>query len=330
MPDGEPRAEGTAAVNGPGTKVAQSASSTLELPAVHRQVDGTPNHDRPSPRTDSPQASTVADGNAPSLDNDKAKDNGDKGFNNRHLRFLFVAYLFSATIGEIGKATDRILSADTLLWPAITHLCVAFFATSVSFVHWAATINEQTDPLRNIFSRQYLLLLLDLVLVIVYLSIVQQVDAPGAVSAAPEAFRLAIMYCLYAVWDFCHDVWGRKGATIWQIACATLLRCGTSLLCAGISYLIYWRAAWSLPAMPWQVCVLNVAEISNIVLFRAMKVFEWPIERRLAPKHLAEGHREEMDRYPTWRTTMQRATGLCAVLLILISIVFIAISAVNL
>jgi hypothetical protein len=215
------------------------------------------------------------------------------------------------------------------LWPAITHLLVAFFATSVSFVHWAAPINEKTEPLRNIFSMQYLLLSLDLVLVMLYLSIVQRVDTDKSVSAAPEALRLMLVYCLYALWDFCHDVWrGMKEASVRQIVCASLLRCGTSLNCAFISLLI-WRAASSSPPTALWVCVLNVAEVANIFLFRAFKVFEWSLERRLASKYLCSSHRENADRYPTWRATMQRATGLCMLVLFLISMAFIGISPEN-
>lgn len=303
------------ATDGPQPKAGESSQSGLSIPLGGEVA----NDGRPS--------LTSSDAN-----DAKGKENGDAAFNNRHLRFLFVAYLFSATIGAIGTAVDRIVSADPLLWPAITHLGVAFFATSVSFVHWAATINEKTDQLRNIFSRQYFLLLLDLVLVILYLSLVGRVDTVDAVSAAPEAVRLAIMYCLYAFWDFCHDVWGRmKGANIWQLACAMLLRCGTSLLCAGVSYFIYWRASWPIPptSLHLQVCLLNLAEVFNIVLFRALKALEWPLERRMPAKHLAGSHRENGDRYSTWRPTMQGAIAVCSAGLVVIFSVFVGISAVG-
>ena len=87
-------------------------------------------------------------------------------FNNRHLRFAFVAFLFSAAIADVGRGAVRVFRHWPCFLPAATHLAVAFAAISMSWVYWARNIGDGPQ-LKDIFSSEYLLLVLDLLLVMI-------------------------------------------------------------------------------------------------------------------------------------------------------------------
>ncbi len=134
-------------------------------------------------------------------------------FNNRHLRFVFVAFLFSAAIADVGRASVRVFTHFPFFFPAATHLAVAFVAISTSWVYWARNIGDGPQ-LKDIFSREYLLLVLDLLLVILYIGVAETVELPGEPmpqpSAVPESLLLALAYFVYFVWDLVHDAWSRR------------------------------------------------------------------------------------------------------------------------
>lgn len=250
------------------------------------------------------------------------------GFNNRHLRFIFVGFLFSFVIREIaergyvlGKVlVERGLSVDAPLayLPAFSHLFVAFFVVTLSFVYWARNVAAAAE-LRDAFSLQFALLVTDIFLVFIYYSIAASSELPNdrgeieGLTAVPESALLAVVYLTYAVWDFANDIRerGREAVprpTFRESLYAALVRCGASLWSLALALLIVVVAcSWSVQA-PVLVFLLNVAEIMNLYVFRTSKVFEICKEDKLAPAY----REKDLSKHQGKEVTMKRVFKLAS------------------
>lgn len=222
-------------------------------------------------------------------------------FNNRHLRFVFVAFLFSASIADVGKQAIKVFSVLPLYWPALSHLAIAFCAISISWVYWARNINEGRTQLKDIFSQEYVLLVLDLVLVFLYFGIAEAAEVPTwdpakpgvqirpDASAVPESLILAFVYGIYAIWDVVNDVWRKprlpdsRPRTIGDTILVILVRSGASVFSFGVALVIVCIARSYVKNCYLGVVLLNVAELANLVLFRALKVLEFKLDKSLHP-----------------------------------------------
>lgn len=258
-------------------------------------------------------------------------------FNNRHLRFVFVAFLFSAAIADTGRAAVKVFTHFPFFWPAATHLAVAFVAISTSWVYWARNIGDGPQ-LKDIFSREYLLLVLDLLLVIIYIGVAETVELPTSThpkpSAVPESLLLALAYLVYFVWDLVHDVWSRRAnlapfvvepnervdedapelpeavekATLLQTLKAAAVRSAASLFCCLLALVVVTFARFYGVSSRAGVCLLNLAELANLVLFRSLKALEHQFESSLHPAYQEGG-----DRYADVRGRMRVSGALAAV-----------------
>jgi hypothetical protein len=256
-------------------------------------------------------------------------------FNNRHLRFVFVAFLFSAAIADVGRASVKVFTHFPFFLPAATHLAVAFVAISTSWVYWARNIGDGPQ-LKDIFSREYLLLVLDLLLVILYIGVAETVELPGRPmpkpSAVPESLLLALAYFVYFVWDLVHDVWSRRAnlsplsvdpgddgegavelpeamerATLGQTVKAAAIRSAASLFCCLLALVVVTVARFYGVSSNAGVCLLNLAELGNLVLFRSLKAVEYQFDASLHP-----AYREGRDRYADVRGRMRVSGALAA------------------
>jgi len=255
-------------------------------------------------------------------------------FNNRHLRFVFVAFLFSAAIADVGRASVKVFTHFPFFFPAATHLAVAFVAISTSWVYWARNIGDGPQ-LKDIFSREYLLLVLDLLLVILYIGVAETVELPAEPmpqpSAVPESLLLALAYFVYFVWDLVHDVWSRRAnlappaaepgdeaglveraeaaerATFGQTVKAAAIRSAASLFCCLLALVIVTVARFYGVRSNAGVCLLNLAELGNLVLFRSLKAVEYQFDASLHP-----AYREGQDRYADVRGRMRVSGALAA------------------
>lgn len=216
-------------------------------------------------------------------------------FNNRHLRFIFVGFLFSFVIREIALVAYQLVAAPNTLshLPGMTHLVIALFATTMSWVYWARNINESSAPLDSAFSSQFLLLLVDLALVVLYFFLASAAERPlpesglpGVASAVPESTILALVYLLYVFWDVFHDIVEKRGEeSLWrrEVAKATLVRTFASLVCLAFAVLVVIIAILGNVDSPLGVVLLNGAEFANLWLFRSLKLVELRWEERLDP-----------------------------------------------
>ena|SRR5271157_6652220 len=125
------------------------------------------------------------------------------------LRHEFVGMMFAVTIGEVGLQTASLIKAGHYLHylPAYSHLILATVLIAASWVGWTRSPSPGArQDVGAIFSAEFLILLVDVALVILYFILVQAVDfsegpGPSRASAAPEAFWLLWIFSLYLVWD---------------------------------------------------------------------------------------------------------------------------------
>ncbi len=296
-------------------------------------------------------------------------------FNNRHLRFVFVAFLFSAAIADVGRGAVKVFGHSPCFWPAATHLAVAFAAISMSWVYWARNIGDGPQ-LKDIYSSEYLLLVIDLFLVIIYIGIAQSAELPSpdpmaalpTPSAVPESLLLAVVYFVYVLWDVVHDVWKRRanakvpsltapevsadaqvidtaadstpsgaplasedskptsataaggsvaiapssGAsqlaprpTVLETLKAAAVRSSASLVSCVLAVLIVATARSRNVHSNAGVCLLNLAELGNLFLFRSLKAAEYWFDGSL---HAV--YQERVDRYADVRRKMGFSTVL--------------------
>jgi hypothetical protein len=182
---------------------------------------------------------------------------------------------------------------------------------------------------------------LDLLLVIIYIGVAETVELPPAhaggplpkPSAVPESLLLALAYLVYFVWDLVHDVWSRRAnlepwsvepradteaasdppktvsrATLAETVKAAAVRSAASLFCCLLALVVVTVARFYGVSSSGGVCLLNLAELGNLVLFRSLKAVEYQFDSSLHP-----AYQEGEDRYADVRGRM-RVSGMLAAL----------------
>ena len=197
------------------------------------------------------------------------------------LRYNFVGMLFALAIGEVASAASHVVSAAGSLaakLPVSAHLVLATLLIATSWLGWSTSLRRRGMlTTKTPFSRDFIGLLLDVLLVVMYFILVQQAeisdDAPFALkpaSAVPEATWLAWIFAVYISWDLVSDVWqewnkfGLKsalGLIMASISC--------SLLCTLLTCLVLWRAYAT--SKNTDVVLLDCSLAAVVMLFRAIK-----------------------------------------------------------
>jgi len=220
---------------------------------------------------------------------------------NLEVRFAFVEMLFALAIAEVAVAFSHLVSIDRALFlkiPAIAHLLLATLLIAASWLGWSTSRWRSTSrsDLASPFTWDFIGLLLDVLLVVIYFILVRLADVSEAVpydllppSAAPEALWIARIFGIYAVWDLVSDVikepaigwrvrsWFRVDALKISLAC---MAC--SLLCTLLASTVYLRAEKFGTLSPgWlyghndqgvmHIVWLDCALACVVLLFRALK-----------------------------------------------------------
>jgi hypothetical protein len=124
---------------------------------------------------------------------------------------------------------------------------------------------------QGIFEREFLILLLDVSLVVIYFILVRAVDFTGGEggekfrfepSARPEAFWILIIFCVYMVWDVVAK-WPltRNTKEDWLRSIPNLV---CVLIALGIKYAVQ-------NVSGWHIVAADFALLSLILFFRAFK-----------------------------------------------------------
>lgn len=100
------------------------------------------------------------------------------------LRFGFVEMLFALTVAEIAIQLGELFTSDLVFWEAPTpyaHLSLALILVAASWVGWATSRAEGAKrDVKKIFSWEFVVLLIDVVLVVSYFILVKGVDTERA------------------------------------------------------------------------------------------------------------------------------------------------------
>jgi len=196
------------------------------------------------------------------------------------LRHEFVGMMFAVTIGEVGLQTAALVQAGQS-WqylPAWTHLILATAVIATSWVGWSlsqAIIPKQ--DVRGIFQWQFIVLVLDVCLVIMYFILVRTVDfgkdhgVPRIDPASKVALIVVWIFWVYIVWDVITKVvmyWlnRREHGQNWLRDDA--LRISPTLVCLLCAYWVLHSARMA--DVPHWICV-DLASFSLFFLFRALK-----------------------------------------------------------
>jgi hypothetical protein len=192
------------------------------------------------------------------------------------LRHEFVGMMYAVTIGEVGLQAAALVKMGHP-WhflPAYSHLLLATVVIATSFVGWSVSLRwvlgaQDNGP--NVFHPEFLVLLLDVSLVIVYFILVRTVEfagegrPPSIAPAERVAFWIKFVFILYVVWDFLTLKAYSIPLRIWfgEFIVPTVICFGLAL---------------------WARCLVNGADCSHLVtadlallslvlLFRALKNF---------------------------------------------------------
>ena len=195
-------------------------------------------------------------------------DNTEQG---RELHREFVGMLFALAIAQVAVQSADVINHDLDAWikaPALSHLLLAAIVIATSWVGWGRS-GHSLSPVRHVFTKDFVELLIDVGLVGVYFFIVQGAEkvviVDGAetiqASAAHEALWVMVMFAMYLLWDIFTKwgLWKDLGQKIWG-----------SILCAGLA----WWAFCAIQGLRGTVPVLwgDLSLLCLVLLFRATKL----------------------------------------------------------
>jgi hypothetical protein len=202
----------------------------------------------------------------------KASEPGPK------LRHEFVGMMFAVAIGEVGLQTGILVQASN--WrhflPAYSHLLLATVVIATSWVGW--TLSPSPGARRDVnkvLELEFLVLLLDVLLVVIYFILARSVDFAGETriqlnaSAAPESFWILVIFGAYLVWDFLTKVaqyLKDRRSEPWFYNYG--VRIVPTLICL---ILAYFTRRLIEKADPPHVLTADLALIALVLFFRALK-----------------------------------------------------------
>lgn len=169
-------------------------------------------------------------------------ENGNKNLlSGGDLRFLFVSFLFGLAAAEVAiKVSDLVLKSNLFptetFWALLTHLIMAIVLISTSWVGWSTSqSSKKYIGVPGVYSKQFCILLIDVILVIFYFILVrsvgitgkdQLVEANSLLSVKVPTLLVFFIFSLYALWDIITK-WGEIG--FWKRSKWSFICCSVSL-----------------------------------------------------------------------------------------------------
>ena len=254
------------------------------------------------------------------------------------LRHTLVSMLFALVIAEVAiQSSDLVMAIGDdwsdigltkalghdiwLVLAPITHLMLVLVLVCTSWVGWSKSISHSdARDVSEIFSIDFLLLLIELLLVVMYFVLARSVEpntslisnrhvqtsAASLPSAVPEALWLMMIYTGYFVWDILTDALPRhfpkekrpfsqrQLVLSWS---ATLLsgagvRCMVSALSVVGAYIVFCTAKSNLQ-QPFNVVCADMALLCIVIWFWKGKSWEpWIIKFLMPWEEHRKGGRE--------------------------------------
>ncbi|MEI9978402.1 MAG: hypothetical protein WDN23_05275 [Edaphobacter sp.] len=243
------------------------------------------------------------------------------------LRHEFVGMMFAVAIGEVGLQTAALFQAGHFLHflPAWTHLTVATMMIATSWVGWTLSVAPGARrDVKGIFEWEFVVLLVDVTLVILYFILVRSVDfgkgesAPRIAQAPRVALLIVIIFSLYLFWDLLTKIlifWkyrdkSKKGLfqhynSAWWLTSG--VRILPSTLCLVLAYFAT-RFVNNVDAS--HLLTADIAMIGIVLLFRALKDLSSSFPRIEPDGSLSPGDKHKRLRAACW-------TGACGTIVFL-------------
>ncbi len=200
----------------------------------------------------------------------------NQGESKKQLHLTFVGMLFALAIGQVAISFSLLIDyqskSNQTFWeviPAYSHLLLAAVVISTSWVGWRTSAYSGSD-IKSVFSLDYVELLIDVILVIMYFTLARAVEIPDSPSnsfipnASFEASTVAIIILTYVIWDLVSSRSKPKKLKerIWA-----------SIGCAVISWCLIWGNIGGSGTI-WAVLLGDFSLIFLILTFRAMKLHD--------------------------------------------------------
>jgi hypothetical protein len=193
------------------------------------------------------------------------------------LRHEFVGMMFAVTIGEVGLQAAALVKAGHP-WhflPAYSHLLLATIVIAASFVGWSLSpAPGAQEDVPNVLHPEFLVLLLDVFLVIVYFILVRSVEfvgegrPPAIAPAEGVAFWIVVIFFMYLVWDILTKLAHRESTTRRPWLGEFDVRILPTVLCLILALLA--RCVVKGADCP-HLLTADLALLSLVLLFRALK-----------------------------------------------------------
>ncbi|MEO8017423.1 MAG: hypothetical protein ABI769_06395 [Pseudomonadota bacterium] len=214
------------------------------------------------------------------------------------IRLNFVEMLFALAIAQVAIAAADIFDAeqyDGRTAAAISHQFLGLIMIATSWVGWRTSPSPgMAAKLETIFSREFIYLLIDVLLVVLYFILVRDCEVETiagktqltSASAVSESVWILAIFCVFAIWDAFSDVFA-KGAMCeevgksrsWLFPKLLIASMACSLLCVGLTLVVQLFAHRATSAA--EVVLLDISLISLVLLFRLLKA---PVENWLGER----------------------------------------------
>jgi hypothetical protein len=203
-------------------------------------------------------------------------------------RHEFVGMMFAVAIGEVGVQTASLVRAGNWIHflPAYSHLFLTTIVIAASWVGWTVSpAPGARRDVRSIFNRDFLVLLVDVFLVVVYFILAKTVDLVGEkepklnASARPETLWILVIFGTYVFWDVLtkfldfletrnNPPEGRKKQSFKEWCKEYGIRMLPTIFC----FLVLWftKRIFDAADAP-HVLTADLALLSLVLLFRALK-----------------------------------------------------------
>lgn len=198
------------------------------------------------------------------------------------LRYTFVEMLFALASAEVAVVASNLIRADGAVVAklAVTaHLVLATIVIATSWLGWSMSRwRRERTPIDGVLSLNFLGLLLDVLLVILYFILVRSAklsdSTPYKVEPADatlDARLLVWIFIVYVVWDVVSDVLKEtnKPRTFGPLAGLTVASTLCSVACTVLVYIVLRRAdpVYSIGG----VMSLDVSLLAIVLAFRVCK-----------------------------------------------------------
>jgi hypothetical protein len=195
------------------------------------------------------------------------------------LRHEFVGMMFAVAIGEVGLQTATLIQAHRWVHflPAYCHLALATLIIATSWVGWTLSPSPGARrDVKRVLEWEFILLLLDVILVIFYFILVKSVDITEGpeihlnASAAPESFWICVIFGAYLAWDILSKYVMQRGmkSSGSSSYSSDMLRIIPTLTCFILALVIKSLVEG---ADPPHVLAADFALISLVLFYRAAK-----------------------------------------------------------